>query len=84
VELSPRAERDLERLPKDQAARIAQALARLKDDPRPRGGRKLRGRAAPLWRLRVGDFRALYSVSDQARLVVVMRVLRRREDTYDV
>jgi mRNA-degrading endonuclease RelE of RelBE toxin-antitoxin system len=38
----------------------------------------------PLWRLRVGDFRALYSVSDRAWLVVVMRVLRRREDTYEV
>jgi mRNA-degrading endonuclease RelE of RelBE toxin-antitoxin system len=71
-------------LPKDQAARIAQALARLKDDPRPRGSHKLRGRVAPLWRLRVGDFRALYSVSDRARLVVVVTVARRREDTYDL
>jgi mRNA-degrading endonuclease RelE of RelBE toxin-antitoxin system len=71
-------------LPKSEAARIAQALARLKDDPRPRGTRKLQGRAAPLWRLRVGGFRALYSVSDRARLVVVVAVTRRREDTYDV
>jgi len=44
----------------------------------------LQGRAAPLWRLRVGDFRALYSVSDRARLVVVVAVARRREDTYEV
>ena len=44
----------------------------------------MQGRAAPLWRLRVGDFRALYSVSDRARLVVVVTVARRREDTYDL
>jgi hypothetical protein len=34
--------------------------------------------------LRVRDFPALYSVSDRARLVVVVRAARRCGDTYDV
>lgn len=82
--MSPRAERDLDRLPKSEAERIARAIRRLADDPRLRGVRKLRGTAAPLWRLRVGAFRVLYSISDRARLVVVSRVVRRSEDTYEV
>ena len=82
IVLSQRAQRDLDGLPKEEAQRIAHALARLEDDPRQRGVRKLKGTVAPLWRLRVGGYRALYSISDKARLVVVLRVMRRREDTY--
>ncbi|MGD0766553.1 MAG: type II toxin-antitoxin system RelE/ParE family toxin [Dehalococcoidia bacterium] len=84
MELSPRAERDLDRLPRDDAQRIARALADLGSDPRPRGVRKLKGTGAPLWRLRVGDHRVLYSISDKARLVVALAVRRRSEGTYDL
>ncbi|MGB6836929.1 MAG: type II toxin-antitoxin system RelE/ParE family toxin [Dehalococcoidia bacterium] len=80
--MSPRAERDLDRLPTSEARRIAGAIRRLAGDPRPRGVRKLRGIAPPLWRLRVGTFRVVYSISDRARLVVVSRVVWRSEDTY--
>ena len=82
VELSPRAGRDLDALPREEAKRIAQALTALKSDPRPRGVLKVKDAAAPTWRLRVGEYRALYSVSDKAQLVVVLRVRRRSEDTY--
>ena len=84
VELSPRAERELDRLPRSDVQRIARALADLGSDPRPRGVRKLKNTGAPVWRLRVGDYRALYSIADKARLVVVLGVRRRSEDTYDL
>lgn len=35
-----------------------------------------------LWRLRVGDYRIIYGVFDRERLVKIVRVARRREDTY--
>ncbi|MDI6857100.1 MAG: type II toxin-antitoxin system RelE/ParE family toxin [Dehalococcoidia bacterium] len=82
MQLSPRAERDLAALPREDVRRIAEALAVLKTEPRPRGTRKLRGRSAPAWRLRIGDFRAIFTVSDRARLVVILCILQRREDTY--
>jgi len=44
---------------------------------------KVKGPGPPTWRLRVGRFRALYTVSDKMRLVVVLRIRRRSEDTYD-
>ena len=83
IDLSPHAERDLDGLPKNEAARIAQALADLRDNPRPHGVLKVKGPGPPTWRLRVGRFRALYTVSDKMGLVVVLRIRRRSEDTYD-
>jgi mRNA interferase RelE/StbE len=71
-------------LPKKDAARIGQALAALRDDPRPRGVLKVKNVSVSAWRLRIGRFRALYTVSDAMQLIVVLYVRRRSEDTYDV
>ncbi|MCH7838429.1 MAG: type II toxin-antitoxin system RelE/ParE family toxin [Chloroflexi bacterium] len=56
-------------------------MARLADDPRPRQSLKLQGNP-PRWRLRFGDHRVIYSISDRQRLVVILRVARRTKDTY--
>ena len=82
VELSRDAQRSLDALPAREAARMVQALWRLAEDPRPGGVVKLRGTAAPLWRLRIGSYRAIYTVSDQARRVIVVRIGSRSERTY--
>ena len=47
-------------------------------EPRPSGVRKLRG-ASNLWRLRVGDYRVIYSVGDAERVVDVVAVRHRSE-----
>jgi len=36
------------------------------------------------WRLRIGRFQALYTVSDAIQLIVVLHIRRRSEDTYDI
>ena len=43
----------------------------------PGGTKKLRG--GGLWRLRVGDYRILYTIQDKRLIVVVVRVGHRRE-----
>ncbi len=48
--------------------------------PRPPGVAKLEG-ATDLWRIRVGDWRVVYRVSDRDRLVDVVAV-RHRRDVY--
>ena len=83
VQLTPRAQRELDGLPAREVARVARALFALADAPRPRGARKLAGTAAPMWRIRVGDHRVIYSVSDAAQRIVVMRVAPRGERTYE-
>ncbi len=55
-------------------------LHSLAGQPRPSEVRKLSG--IDLWRVRVGDFRVVYSVDDKERVVYIERIARRSEDTY--
>jgi len=83
VELTKSAQRQLDVLPDKVAVRVARRLLELADDPRPRGAIKLSGTAAPLWRIRVGDLRVIYSVSDPSRMVLVERIAGRGQRTYE-
>jgi mRNA interferase RelE/StbE len=75
------ARRALAALPAKEKIRIARAVYVLADDPRPRGVRKLSGSLG--WRIRVGEYRVLYTISDRERFVSVEDVLRRTTTTYD-
>ncbi len=74
------ARRELERLEARVARRILGRIEALAQEPRPHGCVKLQG-AADLWRIRVGDYRVIYALDDDARLVDV-RVVRHRGDAY--
>ncbi len=74
-----RAERDLSKLPAQDFARIDPRILDLSANPRPSGTVKLRDN---IYRIRVGPWRVLYLVDDQARKVIVSRVTRREKDTY--
>ena len=58
--------------------RIISALYALADDPRPHGVKKLKG-YRDYWRIRVGDYRIIYTIQDDRLLVVVIRIGHRRE-----
>ena len=76
VELTRTAQRDLRRLDPPVRSRVESALRTLAEDPQRAGVlRKLT--AAPEWRLRVGDWRALVLLDAQARVINVTRVLPR-------
>lgn len=77
VELRPAAVRALRRLDPPVRQRLQGVIALLARDPRPPGARALRGR--PGFRVRVSDYRILYTVSDDVLLVVVVTVGQRRE-----
>ncbi len=81
VVVRPKARRSFGRLPAEIRQRIALALDGLEEDPRPPGTRKMSGR--PYWRLRVGDYRIVYAISDRERLVLVENIARRTTTTYD-
>lgn len=77
VEIKRSAEREMNRRPAEIHRRISERILALEDNPRPLGSRKLRGGDA--YRLRVGDYRVLYTVDDQARRILVYGVAHRRE-----
>jgi mRNA interferase RelE/StbE len=62
-------------------SRIERAIDGLAEDPRPRGATKLRGRG-PLWRIRAGEYRIVYSIFDPDRVVNIEYILRRTTTTY--
>jgi mRNA interferase RelE/StbE len=61
--------------------KIKTAIDKLADDPRPFGYKKLVDEEA-LYRIRVGNYRIIYEIHDRVLLIVVLRLARRREDTY--
>ena len=69
VVLARSAERELPSLPTDVSRRVTAALQRLNQEPRPRGARRLS--QGPGWRLRVGDYRVLYTIDEAVRVVTV-------------
>ncbi len=76
----PRARKELASLPKNIYERVCDAIRSLADDPRPPGCLKLAGREGR--RLRVGDYRVLYTADDEAKAVVIYRIKIRSEATY--
>jgi mRNA interferase RelE/StbE len=80
IELRPAAVRALRKLDPPVRRRVQGAIALLAEDPRPPAARALKGR--PGLRVRVGDYRIIYAVHDDALLVVVVMLGLRRE-VYD-
>lgn len=76
----PSARRDLAKVPKTVAERIARAIDALADQPRPSGCQKLANEDG-LWRIRVGDYRIVYKIEDE-RLLVLIVTLGHRRDVY--
>ncbi|GEL20833.1 type II toxin-antitoxin system RelE family toxin [Pseudonocardia asaccharolytica] len=80
IELRPAAVRALRKLDPQVRRRIQGAIALLARNPRPPAARALQGR--PGLRVRVGDYRIIYTVADDVLLVVVV-TLEHRRDVYD-
>ncbi|MCE7480760.1 MULTISPECIES: type II toxin-antitoxin system RelE family toxin [Actinomycetes] len=80
IEVRPAALRALKKIDKRDQSRIQGAIALLAADPRPPGAKALRGRDG--LRIRVGDYRIIYTVQD-SRLLVVVVTLGQRREVYD-
>ncbi len=78
VLLERAAEKDLGRLSAGIHDRVIAAIQRLAKNPRPTGCRKLVGTDND-WRIRVGDYRVIYEIADDIRVVRVNPVRNRRE-----
>jgi mRNA interferase RelE/StbE len=61
--------------------RIVAVIYYLRENPRPAGMKKLTGQE--VYRIRIGDYRVLYTVDDKAKEVRIEAVRKRDERTYD-
>ena len=80
VVMAPSAQKDLKRLPRKIADRILEVATGLADNLRPHGSLKLQG-GENKYRLRVGDYRVIYSIFDDIVTVLIVKV-RHRKDAY--
>jgi len=78
VEIKPSARKELWALPNDLLARAVAKIESLSDNPRPPGCKKLKG-FRDQWRIRVGDWRVIYTVDDSEARVNITRIAHRRE-----
>jgi mRNA interferase RelE/StbE len=78
IEVAPAAVRQLRKLDGTARRRVQAAIELIADEPRPSGAKKLVGGEGG-WRVRTGDYRIVYEISDGVLLVLVIAVGHRRE-----
>ena len=78
VVFSKRAEKDIERLPARVVEKIIPVIVSLEGNPRPFGCKKLKG-YTDLWRIRIGNYRIIYSIEDKIKIVEIIRVGHRKD-----
>ena len=76
VIITPRADKDMRHIAADHAQRVTEALKGMQANPYQGDVRRLEGKL-PGWRRRVGEWRIRFVVDEDARAVVVLRVLPR-------
>lgn len=74
------ARKELQALPQAMAERVLKKVESLAARPRPPGCKKLRGHSN-LWRIRVGEYRVVYTIDDE-KSVVDVSVVRHRSEAY--
>ena len=72
------AEKELLALPKTQAFKVKSAIAELGENPRPQGCKKMSG-SADDYRIRIGNYRVIYSVNDVEVTVWVIKIGHRKD-----
>ncbi|MGA0558630.1 type II toxin-antitoxin system RelE family toxin [Larkinella sp. VNQ87] len=72
------AEKELVKLPVQVIQQIQEAVLKLADDPRPAQCKKLKG-FKDLYRIRIGDYRIIYSIRDSVLIVEVLRIGNRKD-----
>lgn len=80
IKFSPSAERKFRKLPKNIQRQLSPHIDQLAITPRPKKMEKLKSQA-DLYRIRVGNYRIVYTIYD-AELVILVVTLGHRKDVY--
>lgn len=78
VVFKPSVEKDFRSIPKPYATSLLKKIQALQSDPIPYNSVKLTG-TDNLYRVRVGDYRVVYSVDHQLKQILIHYIRHRRE-----
>ena len=81
VSINRAAQKEIRALDGNIRVRVVQSIRLLAAEPRPLGCRKLVG-AINRWRIRIGDYRVIYSINDEDRRVEIVTA-RHRSKAYE-
>ena len=76
--IQPAAQRQLKKLSQSAQKDLVALIEKLSEEPRPLGCKKLKGRHNQ-YRLRLGDYRIIYSIEEMALTIRVIKVGHRRD-----
>ena len=79
IDFAPRTEGQLNLIPKDIRKLIFERIDKLRTNPRPEGVEPLQGAEKGFFRIRQGDYRIVYSIQDQKLLILIVRIVHRKE-----
>jgi mRNA interferase RelE/StbE len=79
ITIKRKAEKELDLLPKKILIRIVSVIDELEDNPKPKGSKKLQGSDEPMYRVRVGDYRIIYVINDEIKIVDIRKIGHRKD-----
>ena len=82
LKLPKTVQQEIERLPGNIRQRVKRTIAGLGFEPRPANASELANELAGFWRIKLEDYRIIYSIDDDVIVVEVVRVAKRTPKTY--
>ncbi len=79
IEIARPAQRQLKKLDASARKKVSRRIDGLAKNPRPSGVVKLTDVSPPVYRVREGQYRVLYTINDDALIVLVVRIAHRGE-----
>ncbi len=77
IQVKRSAEKEIGKIPKNDLLKILNKIKSLSDDPHPIGSLKLTNQEK--YRVRIGNYRILYTVEDKVLMVFVVKVGHRKD-----
>ena len=79
IQITSRAKKDFQKLVPEIQIRITKAILKLETNRTPQQFKPLLGKDIAQYRLRVGDYRVLFDVYDEEKVVLILRLGHRRD-----
>lgn len=83
LKISREVAKQIDRLPGKVKHRISRVISSLRQNPTPPEALALSGDPEGLYRIRLEDWRIIYSINHDEIIIEIIRVGRRRQDTYE-
>lgn len=77
--ISQLALKELTRLQRPVIQKVETAINQLSENPRPIGVKKLKAQSEDLYRIRVGDYRIIYSIEEEIKIIDVRKIGHRKD-----